>query len=182
MKMGCLFFNGFFWGSLLIALGALIILKVLFNIDIPVFRILFALLLIYLGVKVLVGGPFCCRARGVVPPAGPATGAPGAAQNEYHVLFGKGVIDLTGVSVEQGTVRKNLDTVFGSSVVRIDPAMPVEITVNAVFAGARMPDGNLISFGKYTYRSPGFKEGANALMVDASVVFGGLDIILTPKK
>ena len=44
------FFGGLFWGVLLILIGIGIILKVFFDINIPIFRTALALLLIYLGV------------------------------------------------------------------------------------------------------------------------------------
>lgn len=179
--MGCLLFSGFFWGTFLILLGIVIILKVLFHIDIPLFRIFFAVLLIYFGIRLLLGGGWC-RPWHAVPFPETTVSAAGAGGNEYHVLFGRGVIDLTGVPVDQGTVRKKIDTVFGSSVVKIDPSMPVLITVHSAFAGARMPDGNVISFGQYTYRSPAYKDGANALIADASVVFGELSIVAAAKQ
>ncbi len=55
--------------------------------------------------------------------------------------------------------------------------MPAKIIVNSVFAGARMPDGNTIAFGQYTYKSDSLKEDTSFLQVQANVVFGGLQII-----
>ena len=48
-------FSGAFWGIVLILTGILIIIKYLFNIQIPVFRILIAALFIYLGIRMLMG-------------------------------------------------------------------------------------------------------------------------------
>ena len=45
MKMGFLF-SGVFWGGVLVLLGISIIIKVVFHIDIPVFRVVVALVLI----------------------------------------------------------------------------------------------------------------------------------------
>jgi hypothetical protein len=169
--MGCFLFSGAFWGILLILLGALIIIKVLFNINIPVFRIGFALLLIYFGIRMLAGGfdrrqavfgEEVCRAE---------------ESGRYSVLFGKGEVDLSGVSVSSGTVRKEISTVFGISLVKINADIPVKIIVNAAFDGARMPDGNAVSFGTYTYTSGNYRESDNGLIVQANVVFGGLDVI-----
>jgi hypothetical protein len=39
-----------------------------------------------------------------------------------------------------------------------------------------MPDGTIISFGEYTYKTKSFSESAPALRIDATVVFGGLEI------
>jgi predicted membrane protein len=182
MKMGCIFFSGFFWGTLLIVLGAIIILKVLFNIDIPIFRILFAVLLIYFGIRILAGG-FCCgtpKKTAVFSEPGIVNVKPSG--NEYKVVFGKGVIDLSDLSLEKGAVQKKVDTVFGSCTIKINPELPVLVRVKSAFAGARMPDGNVATFGEYIYRSKNYKDGAPALTIDANVAFGELNIVLATKQ
>mgnify|MGYP003990967287 FL=1 len=48
-------FSGLFWGVMLVLFGASMILRAVFNLDIPIFRIIFALVIIYFGVKLLLG-------------------------------------------------------------------------------------------------------------------------------
>ncbi|MGE5605051.1 MAG: hypothetical protein ACM3YE_05095, partial [Bacteroidota bacterium] len=60
MKMGFIF-SQVFWGIFLILLGASFILKVLFHLDIPVFRLFVSFILIYMGFRVLTGGFGCER-------------------------------------------------------------------------------------------------------------------------
>ena len=55
MKMGFLF-SGIFWGVILILLGLAMIIKVVFNVSLPIFRIVFAIIFVYIGFKILVGG------------------------------------------------------------------------------------------------------------------------------
>jgi predicted membrane protein len=50
-----------FWGLVLILIGLSLIIKIVFNIDFPIFKILFAFLFIYIGIKVLVGRNFSLR-------------------------------------------------------------------------------------------------------------------------
>jgi hypothetical protein len=174
MRMGCLLASGTFWGVLLIFIGILLILKVLFNINIPVFRILFALLLIYFGIRILVGGTTCGLSHHEY------FNEPHVAVNrgdDYRVVFGKGVIDLTTVSLSSGTVHKEIHTVFGNSLVKVSRQLPVKIVTEAAFGAVHMPDGNVISVGRYTYTTPAFKEGEKHLLVAANVVFGELTIV-----
>ncbi len=49
--------SGLFWGFILVLLGLSIIVRILFNIDVPVFKVVFGLILIYLGFQVLFGSP-----------------------------------------------------------------------------------------------------------------------------
>lgn len=176
MKMGCLFCSGMFWGVLLILLGISIILKVLFNITIPIFRIAFALLLIYLGVKILTGGFGIERKKNTVL-FNDSKIEYTESSDEYNVLFGKGVVNLSNVSLEKKTVEVKVNTVFAEGTIRINPALPTKILVNSAFAGARMPDGNVISFGNYTYKTKSFKENENYLKIEANVVFGSLKVV-----
>jgi hypothetical protein len=173
--MGFLF-SEVFWGILLIILGVSVVIKVVFNVNLPIFRILFSFFLIYIGIRILMGG------FGVNPPKnmvlfndseikGPT------ADNNYNVIFGKGVIDLTDPALVKTTTKVEVNTIFGGGFIKLNPKMPLIIVVNSAFAGAKLPDGNIATFGKYTYKSPNFIEGQNHLEIDANVVFGGLEII-----
>lgn len=176
MRAGCFFFSGVFWGVLLILLGVSLLLKILFNISIPIFRIAFALLLIYLGIKILLGGHGIEKRKNTVL-FNDARIEYSDAFDEYNVVFGKGVIDLSNISLGNRTIEVKVNTVFGEGAIKINPTLPTEILVNSAFAGARMPDGNTISFGNYTYKSKNFKEGENHLKITSNVVFGSLKII-----
>jgi hypothetical protein len=52
VKRGILM-SGVFWGSVLILLGLSVIIEHVFHINIPVFKMVFACLLIYLGIRLL---------------------------------------------------------------------------------------------------------------------------------
>lgn len=175
MKMGCLF-SGVFWGVLLILLGASILVKVLFNITIPILRIAFALLLVYLGIKILTGGPLFRKGKCSVW-FGESKIEATSSSEKYDIVFGKGVIDLSKISLTGGSIKAEINTVFGAGIVKINPELPTQIIVNSAFSGAKMPDGNVISFGKYTYKSANFKPEENHLFIEANVVFGGLEVV-----
>ena len=175
MKMNCFFFSGLFWGALLILLGISIILKVVLGIHFPFFRLIVAVLIIYFGIRILIGAPLCKVTRGDVffREGNISSGASG----KYDVVFGKGVIDLSDIKLEKETIKKQVSAVFGEGIIKINPEMPVKIVVNSAFAGARFPDGNLVTFGKYTYTTKSFKEGEKHLLVEANAVFGALEVV-----
>jgi predicted membrane protein len=169
--------SGLFWGVIVVLIGVSIILNVVLGVKIPLFRVVFGLLLIYWGVSLLAGSRFGARAGNStifsdtqVKPVAPA--------KEYNILFGKGEIDLTGVQLQPGRNRVEINTVFGASVLRLNPDVPVSLEVSAAFSGARLPDGNTISFGDQSWLSPGFKADTAWLEVKASVVFGGMEVRL----
>ena len=175
MKMGFVF-SGVFWGVILILLGVSIVLNVVFGVKIPLFRIVFALVLIYLGIRMLTGLPFWRKTPNAAVFEDKRIEAAGAS-DRYDVVFGKGVIDLTKLEVKDRPVKIEATTAFGSSVIIIDPAVSAKIKVTSAFAGARMPDGNVIVFGEYTYKTPGLKNAANYVLLEATVVFGGMEIV-----
>ncbi len=169
-------FSGVFWGAIIVIIGISIILNVIFGIHIPLFRIVFALFLIWLGITLLTGGSFWSKDKNKVIFEEKRIDAIKKG-NRYDVIFGKGVIDLSNVVLEEKVFKVEINTVFASNTIEIDSMMPAKIIVNSVFAGARMPDGNTIAFGQYTYKSDSLKEDTSYLQVQANVVFGGLQII-----
>jgi predicted membrane protein len=175
MKMGFLL-SGIVWGTFFIILGISIILKHTLNIDIPIVRLFFAFLLIYIGVKIITGGFFKDKKTGPNVVFEEAQVDVTDKSNEYNVIFGKGVIDLTDVAVKDKDVAIEANTVFGDSVIRIKSDVPTLIKASAAFAGARLPDGNTAAFGTYVYKNKSFKEGQPCLKVRANVVFGGLQV------
>ncbi len=168
--------SGVFWGAVLILIGLTVIINVVFGIKIPLFRIIFALVLIYLGIRLLTGVSFwrSTPKSAVFEEKRIEAGA----EDKYEVVFGKGEIDLSGIQAVDKDVKLEINTIFGSSVVKIDPRQPIKVKVASAFAGARMPDGNTIAFGEYTYRSEGLKNSEHAILVDATVLFGGIEVLV----
>jgi predicted membrane protein len=174
MKMGA----GVFWGALLIFIGLALIIRFVFNVDFPVFKVLFALFFIYIGLRILFGSFGLFRFE---------TGPNDVLFNEkefyniennreYNVVFGQGNFDFTTVDLSQGNVNVKIGTVFGAARIRIDRDMPVKIDADAVFAGAELPDGNTAVFGSSSYQSDSFNPDSNYLKIKLDVVFGGAEV------
>lgn len=141
--------------------------------NIPVFRIVISVLLIYMGLRILFGGfAFEKSNRNVIFNDNQIKVA---TAGDYNIIFGRGIVDLTDYSAEAHT-RIEINTIFGSGVVKLNPDQPLKITVNSVFAGAKMPDGNMISFRKYIYQTPGYQENKPYGEVEVNVVFGELQL------
>ena len=167
-------FSGLFWGAIVVLIGLTIILNGVLGVRIPIIRIVLGLLLIYWGISLLLGLSFR-RASGATvfsetePKSSEASG-------KQDVVFGKTTIDLTGIQLKPGVNRYEVNTVFGASIIRLNPAMPAKVVVSSAFGGVRMPDGSNIAFGENTWRSPTFKEDSAYLYVKVAVVFGGTEI------
>jgi hypothetical protein len=171
MRFGLLS-GGVFWGLFLIFIGVLYTLRSIFNLNIPVLRTIVALFIIYIGVSMLINSGSARRNTVIFDERNMSN----TDSQEYNIIFGTGVVDLSKVNIDSD-VRKEIDTVFASSTIRVDPDIPARIVVNSAFAWAQMPDGNGIAFGQYTYVTKSYVPGEKHLEVKADVVFGELKIV-----
>jgi len=175
MKMGA----GLFWGAFLLLLGVALIIKVVFNVDFPVFKVLIGIFLVLLGIKVLLGKTLISQDHFKAEETifnervydNPESG------KEYTVLFAKGVYDFTNVDLEQGSFRTKISTVFGGTQIIIPRDKPVRIKADAVFAGAELPDGNNAVFGTSIYESESWSADTASIDIKVEVVFGGVQVI-----
>lgn len=165
-------FSGLFWGIFLIFLGFCAILKTVFHINISIFRIGFALFIIYIGISMLVNGSrFRVEENTVLFDTRELVMD---RKGEYNVIFGRGVIDLTTLPEERTARRTEINVIFGEGVIKTNPEIPMRIKVNSAFSGTKLPDGNRVAMGEYTYRTPNYTEGNGGLEIVANVVFGSL--------
>ena len=173
MRYGCLF-GGFFWGLALIVLGITLFLNVTFHISIPIFQILFAGFFVYLGVRILLGHR---RHHYWSHWWGEDRHVEVASSGDRHdTVFGRNDVDLTGIQLKE-TTHVEVNTVFGSSRVRIDPAVPTRILASAAFGIVLLPSGNTESFGECVWKSPGLDESKPFLVLHAAAVFGSIRIV-----
>jgi predicted membrane protein len=181
--MGFLF-SGLFWGIILIFLGVTVIINLVFHIHIPLFRIIFALLLIYLGFRVMLGGSWGshahCRSAGNAILFSDATIASDSGEGEYSIIFGKGVVEA-GSILNADPLRRSLriNTIFGSTLVRIPGNIPIAIRASSAFGGITLPDGSTTAFGETTYKNEACRTIADESAIrtiNVSVVFGACRI------
>jgi predicted membrane protein len=176
MKMG----SALFWGLLLIVLGLSLVFKIVFNVDFPLFRIFIAFLLIFLGIKFLVGsfGNIHVNSSDNDVIFGEKNYRHFDERKEYNVIFGKATYDFRDIELQNERKKINISTVFGGTEVKLRKDMPVKIAVESAFGGANLPNGNSAVFGSTYYESPGLDKSKPYLYIKADVVFGGLDVKL----
>ena len=164
-------FSSIFWGVILVLLGISVILKAVFKIDIPVFRVVFAILLIYWGAKILFGDIFH-RSKDHTVIFHNSQFVDSDLKKEYNVVFGRSEINLRNVDLSRGNLKTQINVVFGSSSAYIDPEIPTIIKVDTVFGESTLPDRSINAFGEYVYKSPTYSEGQPYLLIEMNVVFG----------
>jgi predicted membrane protein len=175
-----------FFGLVVILFGLSILLEGVFHIDIPVFRIAVGLLLLYLGARMLLnafsGGRRYDRSDDAAV-FSERTYAPSPTEGErlkYDIIFGRGVVDLTKTARDGADRRVEVNAIFGSATVKIDPTVPLEVEVNAAFGDARLPDHSTTALGSFRYRPPGQGQQTPKLHLKINVVFGSCLVIELP--
>ena len=165
--------SGVFWGVMLVLLGISMIVKTLFKIDVPIFRLIFALIIIYWGVKMLFGTSLRksndnnvifdnSRISQVVD------------GGEYNVIFGKSVIDLGSIDISEQSAEVEVNVIFGSGEIYLDSEIPAKINVTTVFAESSLPQGSINFIGDHIYKSSSYIEGENYLKIELNVIFGSV--------
>jgi hypothetical protein len=167
-----------FWGILLVVIGLSIIFRIIF--DVNLFRVLLAVIVILIGIKILVGGKGIFNIRtdrnDVIFNERTFVETP-ENKAEYNVVFARSVFDYRKVGIKGGRpVKVKINTLFGSTVIKVDENTPVKIKVDAVFAGAKLPDGNTIVFGSGFWQGESPEPEENYMIIDAGVVFGSLEV------
>jgi hypothetical protein len=163
-----------FWGLLFIIAGITLMAKYLFHINVPVIRILLGVVLIYLGLVIALGRFGFKSGKEIIFSDGSLDVTD--VNNEYNIIFGNGIINLTGENEMSKNKNIEINTIFASGRIRIDQSIPAVVKVDSAFGSANFPDGTSINFGDHTYKTKAYREGEPFVPIKASVVFGQLNI------
>lgn len=170
-----------FWGLFLIFIGFALIIKYVFNLDIPVVKLVIALFLIFIGIKLLVGRTkffHVSKNIGETDVIFNEMRLNGKDINgsEYNVIFGKLILDLRDYELSDLPKKIEVNTIFGASEILINDNLPVHAKIEAVFSGAKMPNGSTVTFGDSEYSTSSFDPSDKYLMIKSAVVFGGMEM------
>jgi hypothetical protein len=164
-------FRETYWAGILILAGLLLILRNVFKLDIPVMGVIIPIIIISWGVSLLM------KSSGNGVNDNTVMFHNGQTQvneaSKHSVVFGKGEYDLRGA--KPGS-RIDIDAVFSSATITINPNTPMKIKMSSAFGSGRMPDGTLVTFGERRYTTPAFKDGEPFVDLRCDVVFGDLKI------
>ncbi|QGT99704.1 hypothetical protein SYNTR_1111 [Candidatus Syntrophocurvum alkaliphilum] len=170
--------NEYFLGIFFILIGVIFLLKYFTNINIPIFRTIVALIFIYVGVIIFIGG-FQIKEENLVlfRTENIEVTDKQPSKLEYNIIFSKGNIDLTNVTINEEIVEVEINTVFSDGLIKINPQIPMKMEISSAFAGVNIPDNTNLNLGDYTYKTPGFSEDEPYVKVKSSSVFSSLSII-----
>lgn len=168
------FFSSAFWGITIVFVGVAMLLRNLFDFNIPIFTIIAAGFLIFLGIRMIVGHAsennssnstmFGENKMGFVP-----------GQNKYNVLFGNGNLDFSRLELVESKLVE-ISCVFGEFRVAVNRDTNLQIFSSAAFGSFISPSQQSSAFGSLDFRSPNFDPTKPALTIRAEVVFGSVKI------
>ncbi len=168
--------DGIFWGVLLIIVGVWFIVRRYVPFQIPVIRIIIAVFFVYVGIRILARGPVIQEKNTMVFSESTLQYSPESGR-DYNVIFSTGTVDLSDATVSGQSIRAQVNVVFGSATLRINPSMPVRVAMSSAFGTVEAPNGRSVAFGDTVYATPSWQEGAPALEIHATAVFGKLTIL-----
>jgi hypothetical protein len=167
--------DGVFWGALLIVLGVWFIIRRSVPVHIPVIRIVIAVLFVYAGVRILARGPVSVDRNTAILSESTMSYSPDRGR-EYNLIFSSGAIDLSSAVPSGSSIQAEVNVIFGSGTLRINPSVPVRVSMSSAFGSVESPNGRAVAFGDTVYTTASYREGAPALEIHATAVFGRLMI------
>lgn len=127
-------------GAALILFGLSIIVKVVFGIDIPLFRVFLAGLLIYWGICLITKPKEVQFGSNRTYVYTARTTDQEKFNKEYTIAFGGGKIDLTNIKESTLPVSIQVNVSFGQATILIDKNIPTAITAQSTFAHIQIAD------------------------------------------
>jgi predicted membrane protein len=167
--------HSLFWGIILILLGILFTLNTFWDISIPVFRIVFSLFLIGLGL-VLILGRFGFRRGDNSTIFSESRISYNPSEKSYGCIFGKLDLDLTTIDPNSNN-EIEIFCNFGEVNVNISKDAGFMLETSTVFGETKIPEKEY-NFGTGKYQSSNYSPDQPYLLLKTRVVFGTLRVHL----
>lgn len=175
MKSMGFLFSAAFWGVIIILFGLAVILKAVFHVDLPIFRILFGVLLIYVGARIIVGGRWFSGpvATGNANVFGSGEMKWDAQSREYSCIFANSTVNLKDLPADGVASPIRTSTVFGKSMVLLPKNLDATIQIHTAFGSTVLPDGTQApNFGDTLLRTKPGSTGTPKVRLEVNTVFG----------
>ncbi|HPI40379.1 MAG TPA: LiaF-related protein [Pseudobdellovibrionaceae bacterium] len=178
-----------FWGFLFLAVGILIIIQHTFNIQIPFFKVLFGLFLVYLGLRVIFGS-FGMHVNGLrINKIQTNTEAVFSENNfkthdeenkglnsKYTTAFGSSTLNLENLSDEDLKKPIYITNAFGKTFVKTNPQHGIKAEISVGFGSVKIRGQKLGSLGEIDYISPNYKSDTPYIQLEVDNAFGEVEI------
>lgn len=173
-----------FLGLLFLAIGAILVIQNVFNIDLPIIRICFGLLLIYWGLQVVFGS-FGMKVRGFQVNSKSTTheavfsnskfkirNDEGSMNSSFTTAFGSSQIDLSNLTPEEMEKEIKIENAFGQTHIKTNGVVPLIVKVSSGFSNVQIRGQAMGMFGDNSFQSENFKTDAPHLKLKIETGFG----------
>lgn len=173
-----------FWAVLFISIGMILLLQTIFKIELPIFRILFGIFLIYIGVKFIFGSfghrvsyfkvdKISTDTQSIFSQNElKAKKADGQINRKYSTVFGSSTLDLRGLTAEELAQEIKVENAFGKTEVLTDATTPIKAQVESGFASVIIRGQKVANFGDSDFQSPDYSSDKPALKLKIEAAFG----------
>ena len=137
--------SGIFWGFIVILFRVGILLKSVFHVNIPFFKILIGIIIIFFGISFIVGAMSQRKSEAIFRDYNFNFVT---IEKEYNIVFSKSVFDFTNFNFSNYNgkfVKINSD--FSKSEIYLSRNFEYEIRADSVFGVVSLPNGESVSFG-----------------------------------
>ncbi len=166
-----------FWGIFLIITGIALLVREIFNIEFPVFKVMAGLFFVLLGLRIMLGNSLIWPIKTIDNEVFFRTlnvDSPVDMHSEYQLVFSKTIFDLSQMDLPENRIDLKINNIFSGNTVYLPSGIPVNIRVDAVFAGVKMPGRNTPVFGRGSYSSENFDADLPHLNINVNIVFGNV--------
>ena len=174
------FFTGSFWGILFILIGIIFFVRSIFNLNIPVFKIVVGFLFIYWGLSMMFGTNTYKNDKNIIFSHG-RFDTETKINSEYNIIFSDGEIDLTNLQLKEKK-SVEINTIFGSAVIKVSDKTAVVFEGNTVFGATKTPDGNTNIMGDTHFASGNMSDLSPFIIIKSNAIFGSAEIIIVESE
>ena len=131
-------------GLLLILAGIYFIIRYCFNINMPfilytpIFRMIFSIIIIFLGIYILIGVYYV------------GENLPQYKSAYYRIFFKTSSMDFTNLEVDRN-LNITIDSAFSDTIIFINQNIQVHIKASSAFGNISLPTGDSVSFGEINF-------------------------------
>lgn len=167
--------SGIFWGFIVILFGVGILLKSVFHVNIPFFKILIGIIIIFFGISFIVGAMSQRKSEAIFRDYNFNFVT---IEKEYNIVFSKSVFDFTNFNFSNynGEFIK-INSAFSKSEIYLSRNFEYEIRADSVFGVVSLPNGESVSFGNIARLENAENSGLKRINLHVSSVFGETKIL-----
>ena len=167
--------SGIFWGFIVILFGVGILLKSVFHVNIPFFKILIGIIIIFFGISFIVGAMSQRKSEAIFRDYNFNFVT---IEKEYNIVFSKSVFDFTNFNFSNynGEFIK-INSAFSKSEIYLSRNFEYEIRADSVFGVVSLPNGESVSFGNIARLENAENSELKRINLHVSSVFGETKIL-----